>query len=78
MIINLSSLELAVLHEHIVGDNRYNKRKRDHKPDEKERIDDDSEESSGDAAAKTRSEAGVDLSASGSSGQAAHDEQDDG
>lgn len=78
MIINLRGLELAVLHEHIVGNNRDDEGKRDHKPNEKEGIDDNSEESGWDAAAKTRSEAGIDLGASGPSGQAAHDEQDDG
>ena len=78
MIINLSGLELAVLHEHIIGNNRDDEGKSDYKPDEKERIDDDSEESGGDAAAKTRSEACVDLGASGPSRQTAYNEQDDG
>lgn len=78
VVVDLRRLELAVLHEHVVGDDGHDERERDGEPDQEEDVDDDGEEAGGDAAAEARPEAGVDLGARGARRQAAHDEQDHG
>ena len=77
MCVDLSSLDFAVLHEYVVGDDWYDKNDSDDRPEQEETIDDGGKEASRDASTQTWSKACVDLRASGARGQEANDKQND-
>ena len=69
-------LKLALLHEHVIGDNGHDKHDRACGPHEHEQVDNGGEEAGRNAAAQPRPKACVDLWAGGASGQASNNQED--